>query len=224
MRTATDIANMACDYLTIDPIGNLETDQKAGRYLRRNYQESVETVLREFSWNCATTRIPIEKIEPPAGWFSDATDDQLMYALPNDYMRAIDINGRPWEEITWAIENVAIMDGNGDVVSRRRVMITNGTGWAVSDKLILRYVARIEAAAMDSHLAKAIALELAMRCVNKARASGELSQRLAAEYKSTTSGDGIRKGGHQVDSRENNAKLPRAMPSTGGRARAGIGL
>jgi len=222
MRTETDIANMACDYLMIDPIGNLETDQGAGRYLRRNYQESVGTVLREFSWNCATTRIPIEQITPPDGWVSDATDDQLMYALPNDYMRAIDINGRPYQEITWNIENIAVMDGNGDVVSRRRVLITNGTGWAVSDKVILRYVARINAAAMDEHLAKAVALELAMRCVNKARASTELAQRLMAEYKSTTSGDGIRKGGHQIDSRENNAKLPRKMPSTGGRARAGL--
>lgn len=222
MRTATDIANMACDYLTIDPIGNLETDQGAGRYLRRNYEESVGTVLREFSWNCATTRIPIDQITPPDGWYVDATGPQLMYGLPQDYMRAIDINDRPWDEINWNIENIAIMDGSGEIVARRRVMLSNGTGWATDDKMILRYVARINAAAMDEHLAKAVALELAMRCVNKARASGELAQRLMVDYKATTSGDGVRKGGHQIDSRENSPQKPRIYSSTGGRARAGI--
>lgn len=220
MRSDTSIANMACDWLSLDPIGDLSTDRGVG-YLRRNYEEAVETVLREFSWNCAICRAPSAVITNIDNFIWDRTTYGAIYALPDDYLRLVDINDRPAEELFWSVETVAITDGNGSTIARRKVLLLQGDMWN-DDRVMLRYVGRIGADAMDAHCAKAVSLELAIRCVNKARNSGELLDRLQAMYKGATSGDGIRKGGHQISSRENNQLPPRKYASTGGRARAGI--
>ncbi len=220
MRSETSIANMACDWLSLDPIGDLQTD-RGKPYLRRNYEEALETVLREFSWNCATMRAIAPVITEIADFQWDRTTYGAIYALPADYLRMIDINDRPCEEIFWTVETVQVTDANGTVVANRKVLLLQGDFW-INDTVMLRYVGRIGADAMDAHCAKAVSLELAIRCVNKARNSGELLDRLQAMYKGATSGDGIRKGGHQISSRENNQLPPRVYSSTGGRARAGI--
>jgi len=223
MRTPTTIANMACDWLDLDPLHDLETSQSAhGRYLRRNYSESVDTVLREFPWNCATTRVTLDKIDPPEGWQGHPTGYPDMYAWPSDCMRPVDFNDRPCDEINWTNETVAITDGNGTVVSRKKVLLLDDRGWYPNEPIILRYVARIDPAEMDPHLAKAISLELAIRCVNKANNSTSKLQVLEDEYKKATTGDNMRKGGFQLSSRENNAKPPRQSYSTGAKARAGL--
>lgn len=216
-RTATDIANMACDLLDVDPIGNIETSLGIGKVLRRNYQEAVDTVIREFSWNCATTRAGLDELTAPSWWQSDATDHQYIYAWPADCLGVIDINGRPIEEITHAVESLATIDGEGNITARRNVILCDVPGG-----IILRYKASIDAADMDPHLAKAVAIELASRCVMKAANSIQKAEALEVMYQRATRGDGKRTGGHQASSRENNAKPPRRYPSTGEKARAGI--
>ena len=216
MRTATDIANMTCDFLDVDPIGNIETDRSGmARALKRNYDEAVLTVIREFSWNCATTRSKLNKIVLPAGFTVDITDHQNAWALPSNNLGVIDINGRPYTETSHAIETIAIYDSAGVEVSAREVM------WCDEEQVILRHKRLISAADMDPHLAKAVAIELAIRCVMKATNSTQKAAQLESMYKDATRGSTGRIGGHQVSSRENNAKRPRPLLSTGGAARAG---
>lgn len=216
MRTATDIANMTCDFLDADPIGNIETDRSGmGKALRRNYDEAVATVIREFSWNCTITRSKLNKLELPEGFTVDGTDHQTAWALPANSLGVIDVNGRPYCETSHAIETIAIYDGNGAEISAREVM------WCDEDQVILRHKRLIKASDMDPHLAKAVAIELGLRCVMKATNSTQKAGQLESMYKDATRGSSSRVGGHQASSRENNAKRPRALMSTGGAARAG---
>ena len=131
MRTDTDIANMACDFLTLDPIGNLATDQGPGKYLRRNYEEAIGTVLREFSWNCATVRALAVRVSTDDEVWRNFTTYDSLYVLPSDYMRMIDINDRPLQEIFWTVESVAITDEDGVVLSYRKVLRVQADFWAV---------------------------------------------------------------------------------------------
>jgi len=217
MRTATDIANMTCDFLDVDPIGNIDTDRSGmGKAMRRNYDEAVDTVIREFSWNCATTRVELSEMVLPGHFHSDHTDHQKAYALPPDCLGVIDINGRPIKEVTHAVEAIAIYDGNGKLVSRRTAILCDD-----GPTIIVRIKARISPADMDPHLAKAVAIELAMRCVMKATNSTQKMQMLEGMYRDATRGSVQRVGGFQTSSRENNAKAARRYPSTGARARAG---
>lgn len=216
-RTATDIANMACDFLDLDPIGNIETDRSGmGRALQRNYDEAVDTVIREFSWNCATVRASLSSMTLPSHFASDATDHQIAYPWPSECLGIIDINGRPIIEVTHAVETIAAYDGSGTLLSRQHVILCD-----IVSPIIVRFKARISPADMDPHLAKAAAIELAIRCVMKATNSTQKMDMLETMYRKTTRGDVGRIGGHQVSSRENNAKPPRRYPSTGARARAG---
>ena len=217
MRSATDIANMTCDLLDVDPIGNIETDRSGmGKALRRNYDEAVDTVIREFSWNCATTRAELIKMDLPAHFKSHDTDHQNAFPLPADCLGVIDINGRPIEEVRHAIESIARYDDFGNPISRRNYVLCDE-----EDHIIVRYKTRISPADMDPHLAKAVAIELGIRCVMKAANSARKMAMLAEMYKGATKGDTSRIGGHQASSRENNAKAPRKYASTGARARAG---
>lgn len=217
MRTATDIANMACDFLDVDPIGNIETDRSGmGKALRRNYDEAVDTVIREFSWNCATTRAELLEMVLPSHFKADDTDHQNAYPLPPEALGVIDINGRPVEEVTHAVEAVANYDGNGNLISRRTVILCD-----VDDKIVVRLKVRVSPADMDPHLAKAVAIELAMRCVMKATNSTQKMAMLEGMYRDATRGSVQRVGGFQASSRENNPKAARRYPSTGARARAG---
>lgn len=217
MRTATDIANMACDFLDVDPIGNIETDRSGmGKALRRNYDEAVDTVIREFSWNCATTRAELPEMVLPSHFKADDTDHQNAYPLPPEALGVIDINGRPVEEVTHAVESLANYDGNGNLISRRNVILCD-----VDDKIVVRLKVRVSPADMDPHLAKAVAIELAMRCVMKATNSTQKMAMLEGMYRDATRGSVQRVGGFQASSRENNPKAARRYPSTGARARAG---
>ena len=75
---------------------------------------------------------------------------------------------------------------------------------------------------MDPHLAKAVAIELAIRCVMKATNSTHKASLLEGMYAEATKGSSRRVGGFQASSRENNSMRPRPLPSIGARARAGI--
>ena len=217
MTTPTDIANMATDYLDIDPIGNLDTDLSgAGKLLRRNYTKAVDTVIAEFTWNETRTFVGLDEIVLPSWFERDDTDHLYGYAYPPNCLRLIEINGRPIQEVTHDVASFPLYDTGGVEISRQRVILCD-----VADHIVLCFGARIDAADMGPHLQKAVALELAERCIAKARNSGEALARIQDMYRKTTKGDQTRTGGYQISSRERNPKPPRDYPSTGARARAG---
>lgn len=216
MATDTEIANMTCDFLDLDPIGDLATDRSGhGKALRRNFLPAMETVLSEFPYNCATVRATLNKLTLPAGFTVDDSDHQTAWALPTTCLRVVDINGRPQDKVSYAVETIAIYDGAGVEVYAQKVL------WCDEDAVVLRFTRMVPAADLTAHAAKAVALELAQRCVMKAANSTQKMEQLDVLYMRATKGDRRRTGGYQVDSRENRPKLPTAPPSTGARARAG---
>lgn len=217
-RTRTSICNMAADFLDGSLIGNINDNFGDAEIYARNYEEAVETVISEFSWNCGTSRARISQISTDLQL--DATDYQKAYAYPSDCLSPIDINGRPVEEIHWSVETIPNLDAHGNVLNRRRVLWCD----ADSSSIILRYQAFIEPRDMTPHLAKACAIELAIRCCGKITNSTTKMAELRDAYAEATRGTTKRVGGHQVDTRQNRPKPRVTLPSAGQVARFGGGL
>lgn len=214
-RTKTDICNMAADFLDGSPIGNINSGFGEAVIYSRNYDEAVGTVIAEYSWNMATTRAKLSPLALPEV-YELTTDIQTGYAWPSDCIKPISINGRPCEDMHWSNESVAILDQFGGVQSRIPVLFCDGGG-----DIILRYAAMIDPSDMSHHLAKACALELAIRCHGKIKNSTQSLEQVRDMYAEATQGSNKRRGGFQVDTRSNR-NLPLSIPpSTGARARAG---
>lgn len=218
-RTRTSIANMAADQLSSTVIGNIEEGFGAALVYQRNYEEAAETVLSEFPWLAGKARAilqPISLVGQPA---QDGSGYANAYPYPIDCLKPISINDRPCEEIFWEIETIASVDQFGKIVGRRRVIYCDEPG-----PLSLKYSASIEPGDMSPHLALAIAIELASRCEGQVTNSVSRAQVLKDKYKDATKGSAFRIGGFQVDSRSQNPKPQRKLPTAGARARAGVGM
>lgn len=216
-RTRTSIANMAADFMDVDPIGNIADQYGDALIYNRNYQEAVETVISEFEWNVVKTRAQLNSATLP--FDLDETDFQYAYTLPSDCLVIIDINGRPIDDVRYAVESVAQYDAHGTPYNRRRVFLTD-----TESPVIMRYHSFIEPSDMSAHLAKACALELAMRCITKFRNSTTSMEQLRDLYSEATKGNTKRKGGMQVDAKQNRPKPRRVLPSPRMKARYGEGL
>ena len=198
-ETRTDLANLACDLLGIDPIGDLNGDQSdIARKLRRNYTSAVQTILREYQWNCASRRGLFPAITLPADLTASAYGYTTAFPWPSECLRVIEIAGEDPNLFNWSNETIQTLDATGQPVSELRVIFAN-----VEAPINLRYVIEIEPSQMDPHCFKACALELALRIEGLSKASGTRRQELKAELRQTIYGDGTRRGGAQVDSLEN---------------------
>ena len=218
-RTRTSIANMAADFLDTNQIGQIDDDFGDAAIYRRNYNEAVETVIAEFTWNSATARARLNPLTMSDDWLISENDFQNAFAWPSDCIAPVDINGRPIDDMRWANETIAVVDSHGNVTSRRKVLYCNFPG-----PILLRYKCFVEPRDMSAHLAKAVALELALRCTGKLNNSTTKVQQLELAYAEATKGSTRRVGGYQVDSRANRPQQARQLPTTGQRARAGQGL
>jgi hypothetical protein len=218
-RTRTSIANMAADFLDTNQIGNINDDFGDAQIYKRNYEEAVETVIAEFTWNSATARARLSPLADTPEMALGHNGFQNVFALPSDCVAPVDINDRPIENLHWANETIAIVDQHGNVTSRRKVLYCDFPG-----PILLRYRCIVEPRDMSPHLAKAIALELAIRCTGKLNNSTTKKTELENSYSEATKGSTRRVGGFQVDSRANRPLPARQLPSSGQRARAGQGL
>lgn len=215
-RTPTDICNMAADFLDGSPIGNITSGFGEAVIYSRNYEEAVQTVISEYQWNMATTRVKLAPLTLPAV-YELTTDIQTGYAWPSDCLKPIDINGRPCHDMRWSNESVAILNEFGQVQSRIPVLFCDAGG-----DIILRYAAMIDPSDMSPHLAKACALELAIRCHGKIKNSTQSLEQIRDMYAEATQGSTKRRGGFQIDTRQNRDLPAKNLPSYGMRARAGL--
>lgn len=218
-RTKTSIANLAADFLSSSPIGDIEEGIGYALIYNRNYEQAVETVLAEFPWLAGKARATLQPIslvgqpeQDPTGYFN-------AYPYPVDCIRPLMINSRPIHEIHWEVETIATVDQFNNVTGRRRVIYCDEAG-----PLSLRYACLTRPGDMSAHLAKACALELAILCEATVTNSVSRSEKLRRDYKEATKGSDFRIGGWQVDSRSQNPKRQRPQPTAGARARAGHGL
>lgn len=218
-RTETSIANMAADLLDAPLIGNINDNFGHAKIYRRNYFEALITVLAEFPWNAGTTRAKLQPILLDATAALSEYDYQTGYAWPVDCVAPIDINGRPIEDIRWANESLSQLDANGNVIGQQMMLLCDAEG-----PIMLRYKCLTDPRNMSPHMAKAVALELAIRCEAPLVNSNSRAAVLDTRYAETTKGSTRRVGGYQVDSRSNRDKRPMQQPTSGARNRAGYGL
>lgn len=218
-RTRTSIANMAADFLDTNQIGQIDDDFGDAEIYKRNYNEAVETVIAEFTWNTATARARLNPLAATPEMALGENGFENVFAWPSDCIAPVDINDRPIDDLRWANETIAVVDSHGNVTSRRKVLYCNFPG-----PILLRYKCFVEPRDMSAHLAKAVALELAIRCTGKLKNSTTKKAELENSYAEATKGSTRRVGGYQVDSRANRPLPQRQLPTTGQRARAGHGL
>lgn len=84
MTTATDLANMALDLLDEAPISSLEDQRPIGKWLKRNFAVTRDSVLERANWNFALKRaaLPEDSTAPAFGW-------SYAYSLPGECLRVI---------------------------------------------------------------------------------------------------------------------------------------
>lgn len=205
---------MAADFLDASIIGNLEDTIGDAPIYRRNYFEAVDTVISEFSWNGTTARALLYPAEIEAAL--GQSDMRYCYPWPIHCLAPLEINGRPIEDIRWSNEIIDQVDGHGNITGSRRVIWCDAPG-----PIALKYSRRIRPADMSPHLAKAIALELAIRCCTSLTNSTSKMQELQIMYAEATRGTSRRVGGFQIDSRQNRPEPARQLPSRAEIARAG---
>lgn len=96
MTTETDLANMALDILKEAPVSSLEDQRPIGKWLKRNFAVTRDSVLTDANWNFALKRaeLPEESTAPAFGW-------NYSYLLPADCLRLLPLTecgnyeGRP---------------------------------------------------------------------------------------------------------------------------------
>jgi hypothetical protein len=214
-RTATSIANMAADFLDATPVANLDEDFGAAKIYKRNYDEAVATVLAEFPWLSATTRATVTPIQVDETLLR-GTRYMSAYPWPVDCITPRDFNGRPAEDVRYESETIAVVDGHGNIMSRRKVILADLTG-----PVVLRYGCAVNPRDMTPHLAKAVALELAMRCEAPIANSSSRGERLSRMYRETTTGADGRRGGFVIDTKANRPEQRRRLQTDLEAIRAG---
>jgi hypothetical protein len=121
----TSIMNQALDLLEEEPILSPDDDRAAVRWMQRNYQPVMDSLLRMHPWNFASARTALAAVsEPPSsGW-------SYQYDLPADCLRVLPLNGGTLNgaSVPYIIEGRRILSNAGAPLSIsyiRRVTDTN---------------------------------------------------------------------------------------------------
>ena len=158
MATDVEICNRALDAIGTAPITALGDGGRASDLCDRYFQQIVDDVLRSHPWNCAMTRVEID---------ADATAPEFgpanRYALPEDCLRVLKVEGDADPLVQWQVE----------------------AGYIVTDEpepLQVVYTARVEATALDPMLVSAIAARLAMELSMPLTGSADMRQVMEREF------------------------------------------
>lgn len=141
MNTRTDLANAALSYLGEMRISNIDDpDSQPARTCKQFIPDTIDEVLRTHPWSCSIRLATLTEVEANPDWgFKRA------FQLPSEMMRLLQINGQPFGP------SQQYFDIQG------KLLLTN---W---DEAKIRFVKRIDVPEFDPLLARAIALQLAVK-------------------------------------------------------------
>lgn len=171
----TDIANLALDAIGQTNISDVENPSTTTEeIMARHYDQVRRQVLSDWVWNFAKWREKISRSGTPAFDFADA------YALPNDYLRYLSVNG--YNELTF--------EQDYDL-SGRDLLLNNGGAPTVN----LRYIRDVkDPNLMSAQFINVFALTLAVRVSYKFTLKKglleQVKQELAADLMKAVSVDG----------------------------------
>lgn len=141
MNTRTDVANAALAYLGEMRISDIDDpDSQAARTCKQFLADTIDEILRTHPWSCAIRLATLTEITTNPDWGYEKA-----FQLPPDCLRLLQINGQepgPSQQY---------YDIQGSL------LLSN---WKEAH---IRYVKRIDVPEFDALLAKAIALQLAMK-------------------------------------------------------------
>lgn len=141
----TDLANGALIALGDPTIGNLSDTTSLARLVNSRFQAVRDAVLRSHNWNSATRRSTLGTISgTPINEYATA------FALPEQFLKVIEVLEGDFTAVRYSMEQHD--DGSGFVPA-----LLSDAG-----SINLRYVARIDADAMDPLLYNAISDALAV--------------------------------------------------------------
>jgi hypothetical protein len=141
-----DICNMALDLLGQPPVASIDPPENtvAAKLVARHYDAARQTVLRKYVWNFAKKRTSCARTGTPAFDFAD------MYAMPNDFLRLLSIEGDT------EIQKTMDYDIQG------KEILANASG---ASSIKLRYIADIEDVnKWDALFRNIVVLTIALNC------------------------------------------------------------
>lgn len=141
MNTGTDLANAALSYLGEMRISNIDDpDSQPARTCKQFLADTIDEILRTHPWSCAIRLATLTEITADPDWGFERA-----FQLPSDMLRLLQVNGQPFGP------SQQYYDIQG------KLLLTN---W---DEAKIRFVQRIDVPEFDPLLAKAIALQLAVK-------------------------------------------------------------
>ena len=141
MNTRTDLANAALAYLGEMRISNIEDpDSQPARTCKQFLADTIDEILRTHPWSCSIRLATLTEVATAPDWgFKRA------FQLPSDMMRLLQING----------QEPGISQQYFDI--QGKLLLTE---W---EEAKIRFVQRIDVPEFDPLLARAIALQLAVK-------------------------------------------------------------
>lgn len=164
MSTDVEICSMALSRLGQGAITSLADTDNVSVTCNLHFQQAVDWVLREREWKNATKRSSLATPDgtPDFGW----TD---YYNVPADCLRVLDVRANNLEDYT---ENVTRWNHEDGVINCE-----------IDDGIKIKYIYRVAAASIESHIVAVIALKLAdMICITITN-SKKLKEGVGMEYK-----------------------------------------
>lgn len=141
MNTRTDLANAALSYLGEMRISDIDDpDSQPARTCKQFLADTIDEILRTHPWSCAIRLATLTEITTDPNWGFERA-----FQLPADNLRLLQINGQPFGP------SQQYYDIQGSL------LLTN---W---EEAKIRYVKRIDVPEFDPLLAKAVALQLAVK-------------------------------------------------------------
>ena len=160
----TSICNQALGLLGSTTIMSLDDESQAARFCKLFYEQTRDEVIAGHRWNFAIKRADLSQlVETPANEWT------IMYSLPSDCLRVLQLNGFDETEDAkrWSVEAGKLLTDEGSAS--------------------IKYLGRIDNAAIFPPLfIEALSVKLASKIAQPITGSRQLPQELMTEYRRIT--------------------------------------
>ena len=166
MSTDVQICSIGLSRLGQGAITSLADTDSVSVTCNIHFQQAVDWVLREREWKNCTKRasLPTPDGTPDYGWND-------YYNVPADTLRVLDVRASDLEDYT---ENLTRWNHEDGVIN-----------CDITDGIKIKYLYRVAAANIESHIVAVIALKIAEMVCMPITNSKQLKESITMEYKDT---------------------------------------
>jgi hypothetical protein len=163
MATVLDLCNLSLLRLGQSTITDLTAEDSVSKVCNLNHQQAIDWVLRERAWKFNTSRVDltVPGLTPAFGW-------NFSYPLPLDHLRTLEVRTSSLKDY----------QENHTLYAQEISAILTDTDSGVR----LKYLRRVDASLIPSHVLDVIVLNLALRITIPITGSKPLHETLTSEY------------------------------------------